>query len=131
MLQACTAVAVRLVLTNLFRGDGREKVFAIYSGRRSASPRECPPRNSTAPKRFFPTRDPIHPNDVTLRFASTPCVTWASIPRTRLSVKLIVMIAVIDFSYRIRLHSCYGFGLAAAAFLKSTRSPMEFNQLET
>jgi hypothetical protein len=30
------------------------------------------PGKITAPKRFFLTRNPIHPKDATLRFASTP-----------------------------------------------------------
>src|ERR1700739_651999 len=52
-------------------------------------------------------------------------------PKMRLSVKLIVIIMVIDFYYQIRLYSCSGTGLAAPGLGKSTRSPMEFSQLET
>jgi len=106
ILQACAAVAVRLVLANPVCGDGREKVSAIHSERRSASLQECQTGKSATPNRFFLARYPIHPNDVTLRFASTPCVTCESIPRKWLSVKLIVIIRLIDFSYQNRLHSC-------------------------
>jgi hypothetical protein len=61
MRHACAAIAARLVLENLVRGDGREKVFAIHSGRRSASPREGQPGNITAPKRFFLNEEPDPP----------------------------------------------------------------------
>src|SRR6202140_3324153 len=51
--------------------------------------------------------------------------------RMRLSVKLIVVIKMIDFFYQLGLSSCFAAGLATPGLRKGTRSPMEFNQLET
>src|SRR6202158_1966588 len=48
-----------------------------------------------------------------------------------LSVKLIVLITAIDISYQLRLTSCRALPLDNRGFRKSTRSPMEFDQLET
>src|SRR6202049_4441767 len=51
--------------------------------------------------------------------------------RTWLSVKLIVIIKAIDFFYQLGLSSCFVGGLATPGLRNSTRSPMEFNHLET
>src|SRR6202158_3007577 len=48
-----------------------------------------------------------------------------------LSVKLIVLITAIDISYQLRLISCRALRRNNRSFRKSTRSPMEIDQLET
>src|ERR1700674_4756419 len=48
-----------------------------------------------------------------------------------LSVKLIVLIIAIDISYQLRLISCRALRRNNRSFRKSTRSPMEIDQIET
>src|SRR5580704_5803457 len=86
---------------------------------------------TTGTEHPFLLKNPTYPNEVTLRWTPIQCITSRSMAQTGLSVKLIVLINVIEYSYQLRFDDCLGTGGDRSGHYKSTRSPMEIDQLET